>query len=68
MLVGSLTVRGRDPWQRFVGIWRLWGLFSRSVRYIADRSLTSSGVDTLPVPDLEPEEAVIEGLDEKLEF
>eukprot|EP00903_Cladosiphon_okamuranus_P006706 g6545.t1 len=68
VLVGSLTVRGRDPWQRFVGMWRLWGLFSRSVRYIADRRLESSGVDTLPVPDPESEEAVEDGDREELEF
>lgn len=35
-------------------MWRLWGLFSRSVRYIADKRLASSGVDTLPVPDRDP--------------
>lgn len=55
VLVGSLSVTGRDPWQRFVGVWRLWGLFSRSVRYIADKRLHSSGVDTIPAPDPEPE-------------
>eukprot|EP00752_Nemacystus_decipiens_P009524 g8513.t1 len=76
VLVGSLTVRGRDPWQRFMGMWRLWGLFSRNVRYIADRRLASSGVDTIPVPDPEPEEEAVragegeEGSEsnEKLEF
>ncbi|CAM9881350.1 unnamed protein product [Scytosiphon promiscuus] len=54
VLVGSLSVAGQDPWQRFVGVWRLWGLFSRSVRYIADKRLDSSGVDTIPAPDPEP--------------
>ncbi|CAM9660068.1 unnamed protein product [Pylaiella littoralis] len=60
VLVGSLTIKGRDPWQRFVGMWWLWGLFSRRVRYIADRRLSSSGVDNIPAPEPEPgtEEAV----------
>ncbi|CAM9680060.1 unnamed protein product [Ectocarpus sp. 12 AP-2014] len=56
VLVGTLTVRGRNPWQRFVGMWRLWGLFSRSVRYVADMRLSSSGVDSIPAPDPEPQQ------------
>ena len=48
-----MSVTGRDPWQRFVGIWHLWGLFSRRVRYIADKHLPSSGVDTIPAPEPE---------------
>lgn len=35
VLVGSLSVRARTRWQRFVGMWRMWGLFSRRVRFIA---------------------------------
>lgn len=59
MLVASLTVTGRDPWQHFVGVWRLWGLFSRRVRYVADKSLESSGVDTIPdLEEPEPQEAL----------
>ena len=53
-----MNVTGRDPWQRFVGMWHLWGLFSRSVRYIADKQLPSSGVDTIPAP--EPERRGVE--------
>lgn len=66
VLVGTLTVRGRNPWQRFVGMWRLWGLFSRSVRYIADTRLASSGVDSIPAPDPEPEDEAVEGDAERL--
>lgn len=54
VLVATLTVTGRDPWQKFVGLWRLWGLFSGRVRYVADKRLQSSGVDTMPVLE-EPE-------------
>lgn len=57
VLVATLNVTGRDPWQRFVGIWHLWGLFSRSVRYIADKQLPSSGVDTIPAPEPEQSDA-----------
>lgn len=56
VLVASLNVTGRDPWQRFVGMWHLWGLFSRSVRYVADRHLPSSGVKTIPEPEPEPKD------------
>lgn len=43
MLVGTLSVKPRTPWQRLVSMWRLWGLFSRRVRYIADRGLVAHG-------------------------
>lgn len=59
--MGTLRVTGRDPWQRFVGMWRLWGLFSRRVRYIADKRLSSSGVDSIPAPDPELEDATGSG-------
>lgn len=59
VLVGSLIVKGRDRWQRFVGIWRLWGLFSRQVRYAADKRLPSSGVDTIPTLDPEPKKGSV---------
>lgn len=65
VLVGSLTVKGRDPVQRLVGMWRLWGVFSRSVRYVADKSLPSSGVDTIPAPDPEPTAAAAEEEEEE---
>lgn len=61
VLVGSFNVKGRDPWQRFVGMWRLWGLFSRKVRYIADRRLSSSGVDTMVTLEPVPEEIARSG-------
>lgn len=48
-----------------MGIWRLWGLFSRQVRYAADKRLPSSGVDTIPTLDPEPKEgSVIEAAEE----
>lgn len=60
VLVATLTVTGRDPWQHFVGMWRLWGLFSRRVRYVAEKSLQSSGVHTIPILD-EPEAKEADG-------
>lgn len=53
-------MEGRDPYQRLTGMWHLWGLFARSVRYVADKSLPSSGVDSLPTPDPEPTAATAE--------
>lgn len=58
VLVGTLSVKPSTQWQRFVSMWRLWGLFSRRVRYIADVGLLAYGA---PVE----EEVVLEerGLD-----
>lgn len=45
VLVGTLSVKPASRWQRVVSMWRLWGLLSRRVKYVADRGLLSSGSD-----------------------
>lgn len=63
VLVGAVSVQAQSRWQRLVSMFRLWGLFARRVRYLADRgpSGEEGEADRHPASDLAGEAGVGEG-------